>query len=161
MQLFSNKINLLYLVLSLNLLFLSISYLDIGFPIGNYLFNQKGILDDLEIGIIISSVFYDSQILSIPGFAWIISPLMNFFNLQINNLIMGYSSERELCSVLQFQAPCSPATLFKPSHGAFLIPDFMLVIWIIIIPIIYIIVIRRLSKKWSLSLIQKINISTV
>jgi hypothetical protein len=107
-------------------IFLSLT--GVGFSIAEYMFNQVGVLDDLENGVLLSPAFYNSELLTLPNFAWIVSPIVNLLNYMINNI---FATPNQLnCQVLGLLVECNTSVHLSVGGNPFLIPDSAVITWL-------------------------------
>jgi hypothetical protein len=122
-----------------------ISLAGVGFPIANYMFNQVGVLDDLENGILLSKAFYNPLLLTLPDFVWIVSPFMNLINYLANSILI--TANLFECPRLYVMAYCSPSTYLTVGGKPFLINDVGVLIWFLGSLIIFSWLIYRITNN--------------
>jgi len=147
----SDKYSIVAATYLLSWITILISLTGIGFPIMTYMFNQAGVLDDLENGILLSKTFYNPNLLTLPDFAWIASPFTNLVNYISNSLFLTPNSFE--CRILNVVVNCTPSTHLTVGGYPFLISDFAVIIWFLASLIIFYWLISKISKNRFLALL--------
>ena len=147
----SNKYSIIAATYLFSWITILISLTGVGFPIATYMFNQVGVLDDLENGILLSKTFYNPILLTLPDFAWIASPFTNLINYIANSTFQ--TPNQFECTTLKVIVNCTPSTNLTVGGQPFLISDSAVIIWFLVSLIIFSWLIFSISKNRILALL--------